>query len=178
MMRNQPIREREFCFFYLSQFDNFHCSFLVRNISSTSSTRVRRSSTEEEEYDDDIEQDEDDEEEANHRTRYKATENQENDSFKRTLSAASSCPRTKSHHSVIPERHRGFIFHKFHGHTPSLSHCSMKCCKQDDCVLSFKVEHSCYGILCGRNRNCHVRRDKLPKMKIFFSNIQHGKSAF
>lgn len=89
--------------------------------------------------------------------------------------ATMSCSPSKIRHSIIPQRSRGFIFHKFHGHTPTLLHCNTKCCEKEDCILSFKLERSCYGVLCGRDRNCHVKRDKLSQLKIYFSNVEHGR---
>ncbi|XP_066931255.1 uncharacterized protein [Clytia hemisphaerica] len=84
-----------------------------------------------------------------------------------------SCPNAKFHQTLIPSRRRGFKFHKFHGHSQSLGDCSRRCCDKENCVLSFQLISSCFGILCNDDsRSCHTKKDHLPGLSLLFTHMK------
>ena len=88
------------------------------------------------------------------------------------------CPTPNFHHTLIPQRSRGFHFHKFHGHSHSLGDCAKRCCRKEDCILGFQLESTCLGILCSDDdRSCHSKKDFLDVLKIQFSLLK-GLSFF
>ena len=89
------------------------------------------------------------------------------------------CPASKSHHTIIPEREKGFRFHKFHGHTHSLKECNIRCCDRKECVLSFQIASTCYGVICDEAaRSCHSTNDQLDQIKIYFTSLKGIPQSF
>ena len=83
------------------------------------------------------------------------------------------CSTTKSHHTTIPQREKGFRFHRFHGHTYSVKDCKKRCCNKDECILSFHIASTCYGVICNDEaRSCHSVNDQLHQMKIYFTSFK------
>ena len=84
-----------------------------------------------------------------------------------------NCPNAKFHHTLIPSRRRGFKFHKFHGHSQTLGECSRRCCDKENCILSFQLVSSCFGVLCNDDsRSCHVKKDHLPELSLLFTHMK------
>jgi len=88
------------------------------------------------------------------------------------------CSTSNFHHTLIPQRNRGFHFHKFHGHSHSLGDCAKRCCNREDCILGFQLESTCVGVICSNDdRSCHTKKDFLDVLKIHFSLLK-GLSQF
>ena len=83
------------------------------------------------------------------------------------------CSTSKFHHTTIPQRDKGFRFHRFHGHTHSVKDCNKRCCDKYECVLSFQIDSTCYGVICNDEaRTCHTVNDHLNQMKIYFQGLK------
>ena len=82
------------------------------------------------------------------------------------------CSPSKFKTSMIPKRKKSFKFKKLHEMVDQLSDCSKRCCKIDDCLLSFTVEKKCYGVMCSDDGSCHTKKDMLPRAKISVTYVE------
>ncbi len=129
------------------------------NIDETE--RVLKRST-----DDDDDGDEDDEEDDNNDKSEDDSDNQQ-------------CSHDKKFdHSAIPVRKKNYNFKRLEKKSKSLASCSKKCCKTENCILSFLVEKTCFGVLCSGDGDCHVKKEKLPRTKFELSLVKREGEVF
>ena len=91
----------------------------------------------------------------------------DDDSSKSTCAADS-----RFHKSTIPKRKKNYHFKSLGKRSKSMNSCSKKCCKTENCILSFLVEKSCIGVLCSGDGDCHTKKDRLPKTDFQLSVIK------
>lgn len=67
-----------------------------------------------------------------------------------------------------------------HGRTENMKECVNHCCLEEDCDLSFMIDHDCYTVKCAKPELCKTRAAKttsfVPQI-VFKRKMEFGKSS-